>query len=666
MRNLWTIAVISIMLTGLNGCGSDAGLEDFNQTSPTVDPNDTRGTGHHSEADYPYIPTGAALTDRMAVKFLNMATMGSTPEMVQELRQKGVVKWVEDQIAKPWNFKKESVVYMMMYYALERHPETYCKKRNNLPIPKTEAQIDALIETFLADNTVVFDQGLVNGPLELYFHSSAIVKGNIEDDAQIRQRVAFALSQIIVASESADLFFKNKGEALSYYYDILLKGAFGNYGDLLYHVSLSPAMAAYLTYANNSKLHENPKTHTMVYPDENYGREIMQLFSIGLFELNMDGTPKRKGGRRIPSHNQKDVMEVSRVFTGLVYPHCMFPRKKRPSLWGSDALHPLVCRPDEHDSGTKHFLGETIPSGQGCYEDINATVTVLMAHENTAPFIAKKLILRLTKSNPKTAYVQRVAEVFKRSGGDLGKTVKAVLLDPEIWEDIRNDRSTKTKEPYLAYIGMLRALGVKPWPMPNTAKGHNHYYVRSRYGIINEWPTWSPSVFNFYSDDYEPDSPEFKTRGLKAPESQLLTTRYMQGIENNAYDTLRRNEYHYLYACNGYKLGHVGGQQGSYILFDFGKYLDEFKQPGKRFADGPRDAAGRAEAVRKVIEDASQRLLGKQLDDAIVQELTASHKDTYTAYPKSWNDAIIQKNLVSYIIAPLITEIVMTKEYMTH
>ena len=601
-----------------------------------------------------------------------MATMGSTPDMVFDLMQNGVVAWVNDQLGKSWNYKKESIVYNMMHDALKMRPSAYCKKAG-LSLPKNETDIDALINTFLADNDTVFNRTLIHGADELDYHSSAVLTGHLEDDAQLRQRVAFALSQIIVVSESTDFFFKNKGEALSYYYDILLKGAFGKYGDILYDVSLSPAMATYLTYASNRKEHNN-STGTTIYPDENYGREIMQLFSIGLFELDMGGEPKRQNGKRISSYGQKDVMEVSRVFTGLIYPHHTQPNNHSPSLWQSDSLHPMTCYDAYHDDKVKTFLGQTVPAGQDCFKDIKDTVNILMNHPNTAPFIAKKLIIRLTKSNPKPDYVKRVAEVFKKSGGDLGETVKAILLDKNLWDDIKNDSAVMIKEPYIMYTEMLRAMGVEPWPTRTVTDDDgtkhsidDHYFVRSKYGVLNQWPTYQPTVFGFYSDSHKPNHPDFNgIRGLKAPKASLYTTKYMVGIENNTLDTFKRNEYNYLYASNNYTLGHKSGQFHTYMLFRFDDYLAQFKKTGKDFTDGPRDKDGREAAVKYVIEDASQRLLGKQLDSQTVQQLVDAYRDVFTSYAGSWDDATIQKYLVARIIAPLITEITMSEEYMTN
>ena len=620
-----------------------------------------------------YIAHNASLTDRIAVKFLNMATMGSTPAMVQALQQKGVVAWVDEQLAKEWNFKKESIVYNMMHHALKIRPHDYCKSRYDLDIPHTDEEIDNLIDIFLADNDIVFNRGLIHGGDELGYHSSAILKGHIEDDAQLRQRVAFALSQIIVASESTDFFFKSRGEALSYYYDILLKGAFGKYGDVLYDVSLSPAMATYLSYANNRKAHQS-SFGTTIYPDENYGREIMQLFSIGLFELNMDGTEKLSNSKRISTYGQQDVMEVSRVFTGLTYPHHLQPNNHNPELWVGDALHPLDCYTPYHDSGNKTFLGQTVSGSSNCFDEVRDTIDILMNHDNAAPFIAKKLILRLTKSNPAPDYVQRVAQVFKNSGGDLGKTVKAVLLDKNIWDDIKNDSATKIKEPYIMYTEMLRAFDVQPWPeRTETDDGgeersiQNEYYVGSKYKYLNEWPTYAPTVFNFYGDSYMPDSSEFTSRGWKAPEAMLLTTKYMTGIESYTYDTLKRNEKYFLYAQNNNHLGRRSAAWGSYMLLDFGNYTEYFKKPGQEFRDGPKDEAGREEALRNLIQDVSSRLLGKQMDATFVQQLVDAYRDKYhDRYAPSWTNIEIQMHLVEDVITPVITEIVMSEEYMTH
>lgn len=652
------IAFFTITLLLLSACGSGSG-------------------GSSSTNNYSYIPKGEALTDRMAVKFLDMSTMGSTPAMVKELREKGVVVWVDEQLAKKWDYKKESIVYNMMHDALKMRPHDYCEKAN-VPIPKTEAEIDDLIEKFLADNDTVFNRTLIHGADELTYHSSAIFAGHMEDDAQLRQKIAYVLSQIVIVSESNDFLFKNRGEALSYYYDILLKNAFGTYSNILYNATLSPAMATYLTYANNRKVHTDEKTGTTVAPDENYGREIMQLFSIGLFELNTDGTARIKQGKKVPTYTQKDVEEISRVFTGMSYSHDVFNNKGfNATLWRGDSLHPLLCVEKYHDSEEKEFLGQTLAAGQSCFQDVNNTIKILMNHPNSAPFIAKKLILRLTKSNPNTDYVQRVAEVFKSSGGDLGKTVKAILLDAELWEDIKNDSATKIKEPYLAYTNMLRALDVEPWPL-RTVKDDdgtthtikNRYFVRSKYQYLNQWPTFSPTVFNFYSDTYEPDSEVFKTRALVAPEAQILTTKYIMGITNNAYNTLHQNEYNYLLAQsdgNETKLykSHPGLLNFVNLLLNFEEYVEYFRISGKEFKDGPKESDGRAQAIEKIINDASQRLLGKKLNHQFVQKLVESYRDVFTdRYPSSWDNNEIKSELVSRVIAPVITELVMSQEYM--
>ena len=667
IKKLFKIMLIPFVAISFNACGGGGSSGKNNAGS---NPNNTVFD------KYSYIPKGKELTDRMAVKFLNMATMGATPELVKELKQKGVVNWVNEQLAKKWDYKKESVVYNMMHDVLKMRPYAYCEKAN-IPIPKTEDEIEKTIQIFLEDNDKVFNRTLIHGADELAYHSSAIFNGHINDDAQLRQKVAYALSQIAVASESTDFFFKHRGEALSYYYDFLLKDAFDNYGKLLYDVTKTPAMATYLTYANNKKAYIDKNTGLLITPDENYGREIMQLFTIGLFEMNMDGSFKRKNGKRIPTYDQKTVMEVSRVFTGLGYPHpSLKNRYFSATLWMSDSLHPMVCYNEYHDMDEKHFLGKTLPGGQDCYKDINDTINILIHHPNTAPFIAKKLILRLTKSNPKPDYIKRVAQAFKNSNGNLGETVKAVLLDPEIWDDIKNDRGTKIKEPYLAFTQMLRGLNVTPWPKRTVVDDdntthiiENRFFVPSRYKYLNEWPTYSPSVFNFYSDDYQPDSDEFKIKGFVAPEAQILTTKYMISITNHTFHTLQNQEFNFLYEHNDEDLDKLYKEHRAffqmYLLLNFDKYINYFKKPGNAtLKEGILDENGRAEAVRKIVNEVSLLMLGKYMPKDFVDKIVETYKNKISKYSSSWDEARIRSLWVTKVIAPVITEIVMNQENM--
>lgn len=623
-------------------------------------------------ANYPYIPQDGNLTDRMAVRFLNMATFGSTPEAVRALRQKGVVAWVDEQLNKPWDSKADSVLYNTIHQVLESGPYQYAgvgPSDNSFPY----SQIDAKTQAFIADNNTIFNKHRVNLDV-IEYHSSALFGGQLDDDAQLRQRVAYALSQIIVAGESRDQLFFWRGEAISYYYDILLKRAFGNYGDILYDVSLSPAMAIYLTYANNRKTHANGTT--LITPDENYGREIMQLFSIGPFRLNLNGSAVRQNGRRVPTYDQEDVNEMSRVFTGLHFPHTAFGADL---VEGSgDSIHPMVCDMNQHETGSKSVLGKTIPGGT-CKEEIRSAVSILMAHPNTAPFVATKLIKRLTKSNPSADYIQRVATLFQQSGGDLKETVKAILLDQEIWTDIKNDEIVRLKEPYVAYLNLLKAFHVQPLKYyKNKGTGRKvtgAYRMVEKSEILGQWPTWAPTVFNFYSESFVPNESTFRNNGLTAPEHQIMTSKYIINTANFVEKVLNYNEWHRWLYREGFNETKVYESWDGlswwdpFLRIDFDDQLDIYRQAlGGSLRGYANDGNERKRrytgALETLIQDLEMRLVGKRLEPQFRQALKNAFKDDWVgagSYSEEELAAIIAQH-----IGKIVAQIVRSEDFMSN
>jgi len=629
------------------------------QTSTTTS-SSTSSTQTYVE-DYSYLPTKDELSDEMAVKFLNMATFGATPKLVAELKSKGIKKWVEEQLEIPYNEKKDSILRGIIK-TLTSINTTYYSRDN------------VSVDEWLKDNNgYYFNQGKRGGPNELAFHYSKVFDAHMRYKGQLRQRVAYALSQIIVVSQSNDLFFTEKGEALSYYYDILQKRAFGNYGDLLYDISMSPAMATFLTFAGNRKEYVDEETGARILPDENYGREIMQLFSIGLYELNMDGTQKRaSGGARVPTYTQEDVNNLSRVFTGLSYAHTKFGE----TLLRGDNTHQLECFMDYHDTGEKKVLGTTLPAGQNCEQDVKSAVDLLMRHQNVAPFIAKKLIMRLTKSNPKDDYVRRVAETFARSGGNLKETVKAVLLDPEIWENIKNGDGVKIKEPYLAFTQTLRALGAKTLPKMSwinkekkrVTLPNEEFISDSLYDSLGEWPTTSPTVFNFYDDEFVPDNNEFKVRGFVAPELEIITAKYNVAYNNTLQDIISHNALPLQLNDRGQTPEEnptIYGNHRVYLYFDYKDILNVFKKNG--FGEGldeGHDAKTAEKVAGAVIDYISELFLGKKLSNEQREILVNRYKGA-----RYWNRGdhsleYMEKMLVLYWIKGIVVDITHTDEFM--
>jgi uncharacterized protein (DUF1800 family) len=252
-------------------------------------------------------------------------------------------------------------------------------------------------------------------------------KAVMQSDDQLRQRVAFALSEILVVSDlNNDL--RSQPEGMVTYYDLLLTHAFGNFRDLLEAVTLSPIMGTYLSHLGNEKADDALN----IRPDENYAREVMQLFTIGLDELNQDGTAKLDAnGNTIATYGQAEIEGFARVFTGWTFAGSeTFKRKSR------DYVAPMQAFEEYHSQRQKTLLnGDIIPQGYSAQESLQLALDNLFNHQNVAPFISKQLIQRLITSNPTPQYVERIASVFNDNGegvrGDLAAVVKAIYLDDE-------------------------------------------------------------------------------------------------------------------------------------------------------------------------------------------------------------------------------------------
>ncbi len=344
----------------------------------------------------------------------------------------------------------------------------------------------------------------------------------LDGQDQLRQKMAYALSQTLVISDETDL--QGHGDGLCGYYDVLMEHAFGNYRDLLYDVTLHPSMGFYLSHLNNPKedLEEN------IHPDQNYAREIMQLFSIGLLELNLDGSYKLDNqGNTIPTYTNTHIEELSKVFTGLSIgetydstDNLYFGRY----LYGSKMHVPMIMYEEWHQQGEKNLLnGLVIPDGQTGLEDINDAIDMLFNHPNVGPFIGRQLIQRFVTSNPSSQYIERVATVFNNDGngvrGNMAAVIKAILLDEEARScaSISNDFHGKMVEPVERKVHFIKSIGY------DTPSG---IYLNHAYGIdrdLFQHPLSAPSVFNFYTPDYSP-SGSISDNGLVAPEFQIINT----------------------------------------------------------------------------------------------------------------------------------------------
>lgn len=337
---------------------------------------------------------------------------------------------------------------------------------------------------------------------------------------QLRQRVAFALSELFVVSD-IDYALSNQQYAITQFYDLLAEHADGNFADLLRIVTLHPVMGTYLGHLRN----EPADPARNIRPDENFAREVLQLFTIGLHQLNPDGTWVLDGDEPVPAYTQATVEEFARVFTGW---NIAGSRSWDDTNPPNDAyLEPMQAWPEYHDDGAKTLLqGATIPPGLSAEDDLDAALAIIFQHPNVGPFISRFLIQRLVTSNPTPAYIERVAAVFNgRSGsprGDLGAVVKAILLDAEAREGHHTlpERFGKIKEPILRLTQLWRAFDaipgreaddgyIRPYAQPVNFLGR----------VFGQAPLRSPSVFNFF----QPDHPLDFDSDLVAPELQLLS-----------------------------------------------------------------------------------------------------------------------------------------------
>jgi len=316
---------------------------------------------------------------------------------------------------------------------------------------------------------------------------------------QLRQRMMFALGQIFVISTDKNV----NGEELEPWVRLLSRNAFGNFRQLLKEVTFSPTMDKYLDLANSMKATAGTS------PNENYAREVMQLFTIGLKQLNQDGSLKLDGqGQPILTYDQNAVREVARALTGLTYPTA--PGKTPVSNNWEYFVGLMEYRQANHDTGAKNLPnGVSLASGQTVKQDIDAVLDMLAKHPNTAPFIATRLIRHFVTSNPSPAYIQRVADVFVGSNGDLWAVLKAVLADPEATAAPSAQRG-HLKDPVLHVLNLARALG---------AQVNDPSQFMYTYRNLGEAVLSSPTVFNFYS----PLAPLPGYPGLYGPEFQIYS-----------------------------------------------------------------------------------------------------------------------------------------------
>lgn len=422
-------------------------------------------------------PASPAAADRStaqdAARFLAQATFGvKSPDEIEALRNKGFDRWLWEQFNAP-------TLLHTSYLDWQR------QRNQNL-----KASEDMSYEA-------IWQQWLFG-------------------DDSLRARMAFALSQIVVISNIApDL----RPYAMSSYMDLLNQQAFGNYRTLLRAVTLHPAMGYFLNMLGSEK----EDTARGIHPNENYAREFLQLFTVGMVQLDAQGTPLRDGaGQTVATYDEATVQGFAKAFTGWTFAQSKSFHNADENLdanWNT----PMVAHADYHQSGPKLLLnGVTIPGGSA-EADLDAAIDSAFNHPNTGPFVCRQLIQRLVTSNPSPAYIGRVAAVFANNGagvrGDLRAVVRAILLDAEARDPSLGaaGRFGKQREPVLRFANLLRAMNV------SNAGGRNAVHeLDGSESSLGQSPLLAPSVFNFFSPNYRPAG-AIATAGLVAPEFQITT-----------------------------------------------------------------------------------------------------------------------------------------------
>ena len=429
-----------------------------------------------------------------ASRFLQQATYGATSAEISRVVSMGYSAWIDDQAARP------ITLHLQVHQALQAELGPHFVDQR--------------------DRDCEFAWGCNLSRHDAWTHVA------VRGEDQLRQRVAFALSQFFVISDVSD----NVGYsqlAVSDYYDSLATHALGSHRALLEEVTLHPLMGRYLGMLQNEKA--NPSRNTE--PDENFAREVMQLFSIGLVELNLDGTPRLDAnGNTIPTYNNEVITNFARALTGW-----NFGGAASWWVWEDDVKLPGLIRPmtpwaNYHDTNAKTlFPGMNLAAGRTADADLRSALDALANHPNTGPFLSRHLIQRLVTSNPSPAYVRRVATVFNNNGagvrGDLRAVVKAILLDPEARDMAiaAGDEYGKVKEPVLRQTAIWRAFAAEGQAVATPAGATTRALLRNRGAgpDMGQTVMSSPSVFNFYRPNYQPPG-EFRRRGLVAPELQIL------------------------------------------------------------------------------------------------------------------------------------------------
>ena len=460
-------------------------------------------------------PPAPLVSPEDASRFLDQATFGATDGDIHHLSLIGYQAWLNEQFNTPQTLREPTVEQALIV--------------NNPPCAAGDATCNATL--FVQNNSS-----------EVYVHNS-FWQTSLAASDQLRQRVAYSLSELFVISGTSPAV-QNMPRGEANYEDLLAADAFGNFRQLLQDVTLSPMMGQFLAMQGNDKGNANTD------PDENYAREVMQLFTIGLYQLNDDGTQKLDTtGAPIPTYSNLDVMGLAKVFTGFSW---NIPGNNSDTAWsncciyegtgfGEDLL-PMQSFAGHHSTAEKDFLGVTIPAS-GAPDpdgDLKIALDTLFNHPNLPAFFSKQMIQHLVTSNPSPAYVGRVAAVFKDNGsgvrGDLQAVITAILTDPEARDtagDYANPQYGKVRESLIRYTNWARAFTAQ-----SRTGSYNLGSTEDPIWGLGEMPLRSPTVFNWFAPGYVPPGTSIEAAKLVAPEMEMTNVTTVVGYLNYMQNTI--------------------------------------------------------------------------------------------------------------------------------
>ncbi|MEI7738611.1 MAG: DUF1800 domain-containing protein [Betaproteobacteria bacterium] len=417
-----------------------------------------------------------------ASRFLHQATLGFTREQLNAFSADSMGQWLDAQAAMPITQSYTETMQAMGFAA------------------------DANINSAAGMDNVIWRKLITSNDL-------------------LRQRVVLMLSEICVLSVLG-VPSQWRQFSVANYLDVLERNAFGNYRTLLEQISLTPAMGYYLTFKGNIKAN----SVTGSQPDENYARELMQLFTIGLIDLNNDGTPKMRGAVALETYTQSDVSGMARVFTGWDLDTSGLTSPYPPLVM----QRPMVQVSSRYETGAKNFLGVSIASGTSAVQSLKIALDTVFNHPNLPPFLAKQMIQRLVSSNPSPSYVNRVANAFINNGasvrGDLKAVIKAILMDPEARDMSVISQSPfagKIREPVVRFLNWAKAF--------KATSASNLWAVgdlSSTSTALGQSPLRAATVFNFFRPGYVPPNSALADVGLTAPELQIVDETSVAGYIN--------------------------------------------------------------------------------------------------------------------------------------